>query len=93
MKKTLELLTKHISNQSKKDSSIRPQDVKGYLNERDDIQVKSKPKTYNSFASSGAKFEYEIGIMDMEPKDATSNARYGLVAIDNFTEDIRRNTN
>ena len=32
----------------KKDASIRLQDVKDYLSKRDDIQVKSKPKTYNS---------------------------------------------
>jgi len=70
----------------KKDNSIRLQDVKDYLSKRDDIQVKSKPKTYNSFVSPGAKFEYEIDIMDIEAKGATSNTRYGLVAIDNFTK-------
>ena len=63
------------------------------MSKRDDIQVKHKPKTYNSFASSGAKFEYEIDIMDMGSKGATSNTRYGLVAIDNFTKSIRSNTN
>ena len=56
------------------------------MNKRDDVQVGIKPKTYNSFVSPGARFEYEIDIMDMEPKDAISNARYGLVAIDNFTK-------
>lgn len=70
----------------KKDSSIRLQDVKAYLSKRDDIQVKYKPKSYNSFVSPGAKFEFEIDIMDMEAKDATSDTRYGLVAIDNFTK-------
>ena len=69
----------------KTDNSIRLQDVKEYLGKRDE-QVKSKLKTYNSFVSPGAKFEYEIDTMDMESKDATSNARYGLVAIDIFTE-------
>ena len=68
-----------------KDNSFRLQDVKDYLSKRDDIQVKYKPKSYNSFVSPGAKFEFEIDIMDMESKDATSNTRYGLVAIDNFT--------
>ena len=68
----------------KKDSSIRLQDVRDYLSKRDDIQVKSKPKAYTSFVSPGAKFEFEIDIMGTEPKDATSNARCGLVAIDNF---------
>ena len=70
----------------KKDNSIRLQDVKDYLSKRDDIQVKSKPKTYNSFVSPGANFEYEIDIMDIEAKNSTSDTRYGLVAIDNFTK-------
>ena len=58
--------------------------MKDYLNKRDDIQVKSKPKGSNSFVSPGANFEYEIYIMDIEAKGATSNTRYGLVAIGNF---------
>ena len=70
----------------KKDNSIRLQDVKDYLSKRDDIQVKYKPKSYNSFVSPGANFEYEIDIMDIEAKDSTSDTRYGLVAIDNFTK-------
>ena len=69
----------------KKDNSIRLQDVKDYLNKRDDIQVKYKPKSYNSFVSPGAKFEFEIDLMDIETKGATSNTIYGLVAIDNCT--------
>ena len=52
---------------------------------KDVIQVKSKPKAYNNCVSQGARFEYAIGAMDMESKDATSNARYGLTAINNFT--------
>ena len=56
------------------------------MGKRDDLQIKPKPKTYNRFVSPGANFEFEIDIMDVEPKDATSNARYGLVAIDNFTK-------
>ena len=87
MNKTSVPHMKPISNQLKKNgNSIRLQDVKDYLSKRDDIQVKSKPKTYNSFVSPGAKFEYETDIMDMESKDATSNTRYGLVAIDSFTK-------
>ena len=77
----------------KQDSSIILQDVKDYFSKRDDIQVTYKPKTYNSFVYSGAKFEYEIDIMDMESKYVTYNTRYGIVAIDNFTKDIRSNTN
>ena len=69
----------------KLDNSVRRQDVKDYLSNRDDIQVKVKPKTYNMCVSHGSKFEYEIDIMDMESKDVTSNTRYGLVAIDGFS--------
>ena len=49
----------------KKDSSIRLQYVKDYLSKRDDIQVKTKPKSYNSCVSPGAKFEFEIDLMDI----------------------------
>ena len=56
------------------------------MNKRDDIQGKLKPSPYNSFVSPGAKFEFEIGLMDIEAKGATSNTRYGLVAIDHFTK-------
>ena len=48
--------------------------------------MKSNTKSYNSFVSSGANFEYEIDIMDIEAKGATSDTRYGLAAIDNFTK-------
>ena len=86
MKKTSELPAKHVRKQSvEKDSSIFLQDVKDYLSKRGDIQVTSKPKTYNS-CSPGVKIEFEIDIMDMESKYATSNTRYGLVAIDSFTK-------
>ena len=70
----------------KTDSPIRLQGVQGYLDKRDDIQVKSKPETYTGFVSPGSEFEFEIYIMDMESKDATSNTRYGLVAIDHYTK-------
>ena len=86
MEKTSELLTEHISNQLKNEGSIRLQGVRDYLSKRGGLQVKSKPKPYNSFVSLGAKFELEIDIMDMESKDATSNARCGLVAIDKFAK-------
>ena len=56
------------------------------MSKRDDIQVNVKPNTYNSFVSPGAKFEFEIDLMDIETKGATSTTRYGLVAIDNFTK-------
>ena len=67
------------------DSSIRLQNVKGYLNKRDDIQVKSKPRGSNSFVSPGAKFEFEIDITDSLARDGVG-IRYGMVAIDNFTK-------
>ena len=52
------------------------------MSKRDDIQVNVKPNTYNSFVSPGTKFEFEIDLMDIDTKGATSNTRYGLVAID-----------
>ena len=85
MKTTLELHMKPISNQLNKNNSIRLQYVKDYLSKRDDIHVTSKPNTYNNVVYPGAKFEFEIDIMDMESTYATSNTRYGLVAIDNLT--------
>ena len=42
----------------KKGNSARLQDVKNYLNKRDDIQLKSKPRGSNSFVSPGARFEF-----------------------------------
>ena len=56
------------------------------MNKGDDTQVKVKPNTYNSCVSPGAKFEFGIDLMDIETKGATSNTRYGLVAIGNFTK-------
>ena len=70
----------------KTDNSIRLQDVNNYLNKRDGIQVKSKPKGSNSFVSPGAKFELEIDIMDMLARDGGESVRYAMVAIDNFTK-------
>ena len=69
----------------KKDSSTRPQDVKYYLNKRDGIQVKSKPRGSNSFVSPGAKFEFDIDIVDILARDGVG-IRYGMVAIGNFTK-------
>ena len=40
----------------KKDNSIRLQDVKDYLNSLESVQMKYKPKSYNSFVSPGAKY-------------------------------------
>ena len=66
----------------KKDSSIRLQDVKDYLNSREEKQTHFKYKKHNSFVSPGANFEYEVDLMFMSKSDAN----IGLVAIDNFTK-------
>ena len=47
--------------------------------------MKSKPRGRNSFVSPGAKFEFEIDIMDTLARDGVG-IRYGMVAIDNFTK-------
>ena len=56
-----------------------------YLAKKDGIQVKTKPRGSNSFVSPGAKFEFEIDIMDILARDGVG-IRYGMVAIDNFTK-------
>ena len=60
--------------------------MKYYLKSCQDIQVKVRHTTYTSFVSPGAKFEFEIDLMDIEARGATSNTRYGVIAIDIFTE-------
>ena len=44
--------------------------------------MRSKPRGSNSFVSPGAKFEFEIDIMDILARDGVG-IRYGMVAIDN----------
>ena len=80
------LLIRPIKRQSKRNNSIRLQDVKDYLHDRQDIQVKVTLKTYNWFVYPGANFELEIEIMDIEAQGVASNACYGLVAIDGFSK-------
>ena len=70
----------------KHNTNIRLQDVKDYHNSSEDKQTSFKYKKYNSFVSPGAKFEFEIDIMDVLARDSTGAFRYGLVAIDNFTK-------
>ena len=70
----------------KQDNSIRLQDATNDLSKRDDIQMKSKPKGSNSFVPPGAKFEFEIDIMDTLARDGGESVRYAMVAIDNFTK-------
>ena len=74
---------KYIKKQLK-NNSIRLQDVRDYLSKREDTQVQVKHTKYNSFVSSSPLFELEIDVMDIG--SSVSNMRYGLVAIDNFTE-------
>ena len=56
----------------KKDSSIRLQDVKDYLNSREEKQTHFKYKKHNSFVSPGAHFEYEVDLMFMSKSDKIS---------------------
>ena len=46
--------------------------------------MKFKPGGSNSFVSPGAKFEFEIDIMDILARDGGEGVRYALVAINNF---------
>ena len=55
------------------------------MNSREDKQTQFKYKKYNSFVSPGARFEFEIYIMDVLARDGDC-IRYGLRAIDNFTK-------
>ena len=70
----------------KQDNSIRLQDVKDYLSSREDKQTQLTYKKYNSFVSPGAKYEFEIDIVDVLARDGGDDIRYGLCAIDNFTK-------
>ena len=70
----------------KTDSSTRPQDVKGYLNSRQDKQTQFKYKKYKSFVSPGAKYEFEIDITGVLARDGGDGIRYGQCAIDNFSK-------
>ena len=66
--------------------NTRSQEAKDYLNQRDDIQVKSKYKKYNSSVSPGKRIECEADIMDVLARGGGDCIRYGLCAIDNFTK-------
>ena len=48
--------------------------------------MKSKPRGSNSFVPPGARFEFEIDIMDILARDGGESVRYATVAIDNFTK-------
>ena len=60
--------------------------MKDYLNSHQDIQVRFKYKKYNSCVSPGAKYEFEIDIIDVLARDGGDCIEYGLCAIDNFTK-------
>ena len=47
--------------------------------------MKSKPRGSNRFVSPGAKFEFEIGTMDILARDGVG-IRYGMVSIDKLTK-------
>ena len=66
------------------DSSIRLQDVKGYVSSRQDRQTHFKYKRYNSFVGPGANFEHEVDLMDLGTD--VPEYRYGFIAVDNFTK-------
>ena len=53
--------------------------------------MKSKPRGSNSFVSPGAKFEFEIDIMDTLARDGGEGVRYAMVAICNFANESRSN--
>ena len=48
--------------------------------------MKSKPRGSNSFVSPGAKFEFEIDLMDILARDGGKGVKYAMVAIDGFTK-------
>ena len=68
----------------KEHPNIRLQDVKDYLNKRDDIQVKFKHQQNTSFVSSKPLFVFEVDLLDMGA--TVKPMRYGLVAVDGFTK-------
>ena len=55
------------------------------MNKSESVQTQFRYKKYNSFVSPGAKYEFEIDIMDVLARDGGDGIRYGLCAIDNFT--------
>ena len=67
----------------KKDPSIRLQDVKDYLNSREDKQTTFKHKKFNSFVSKHPLYEIEIDVMDMGGKEGEHLA---LIGVDSFTK-------
>ena len=71
-----------------KSPNIRLQYVRDYLNKLESVQVEFKCKNYNSCVSSGAKFEFEIGIVDVLARGGGDGIRCGLCAIDNFTKKV-----
>ena len=48
--------------------------------------MKSKPRGSNNFVSPGARFEFEIDIMDILARDGGESVGYAMVAIGNFTK-------
>ena len=65
---------------------MRLQDVKDYRNSLEPVQVKFKEEKYNSFVSSGAKFELGVDIVYVLARDGGDCIQYGFCAFDNFTK-------
>jgi len=71
----------------KKDSTIKYDDVKKYLDKLPHRQTQFKYKGFNSFISPHALFEFEVDLIDLGTYiEEKGGIRYGLVAIDNFTK-------
>ena len=71
----------------KKDSSIKYDDVKNYLNKLQHRQTQFQYKSFNSFVSQHPLFELEVDLIDLTKKAKENNGfRYCLVAINNFTK-------
>ena len=72
---------------NEKDSSIKYDDVKKYLDKLPHRQTQFKYKGFNSFISPHALFEFEVDLIDLGTHiEEKGGIRYGLVAIDNFTK-------
>ena len=72
---------------NEKDSSIKYDDVKKYLDKLPHRQTQFKYKGFNSFISPHALFEFEVDLIDLGTRiEEKGGIRYGLVAIDNFTK-------
>ena len=71
----------------KKDSNIKYDYDKIYLNKLQHRQTQFQYKGFNSFVSQHPLFELEVDLIDLTKKAEENNGfRYCMVAIDNFTK-------